>query len=300
MKKVNLLMLSFIFLAACGKDDHDTTNIQTESNAVSNLISVSYRGALAASNADSVAAVFTTDGVVMGTGLPTASGSAQIKSAYESTFGAVAININFKIDEIIVGKNYAFARSTSAGITTVKATGTGQPEENRELFVAQKINGHWKLSRYIYNKMGVLNQATAPAIQENKSFNYSEDDKTAIKTLITGSYAKAINASDAAAAADNYTPDAVLMAPDTPTMKGAASIKSTYQAVFADITLNLAFTIDDVVVDGEYGYVRSHSTGTTLIKASGQTIPSDYREIFVVKKVNDKWKIAWYNYNQPK
>ena len=290
-------MLSVIFLAACSKDDH-TTNIKNESDAVSNLISISYRGALASSNADSVAAIFTTDGVVMGSGLPTASGSAQIKGAYEGTFGAVSININFKIDEIIVGENYAFARSTSAGITTVKENGAPQPEENRELFVAQKVNGKWKLSRYIYNKMGVLSQGTATAIQQNKSINYTEDDKTAIRTLITTSYASALNSSDATAVTGNFTQDGVLMAQDAPTTKGAANIKSAYQSVFGDIELNLTFNIDDVVIDGEYGYVRSHSTGTTLIKANGQTVPASYREIFVVKKVNGNWKIAWYNYNQ--
>ena len=69
--------------------------------------------------------------------------------------------------------------------------------------------------------------------------------------------------------------------------------------MFSAIKLNLTFNIDEIVIDSKYGYVRLHSSGTMLINANGQTVPASYREIFVVKKVNGSWKIAWYEYNQP-
>ncbi len=35
---------------------------------------------------------------------------------------------------------------------TVLANDTSAPEENRELFVFQKKDGVWKISRYMFNK----------------------------------------------------------------------------------------------------------------------------------------------------
>ena len=165
--------------------------------------------------------------------------------------------------------------------------------------MVKRENNDWKIARYIYNKMGVLNQAANTTVIENKSINYTEADQNEISTLITSSYAKAIASSDAQAVTNEFTADGVLLAPDAPTMVGSAAIKSTYESVFGAIQLDLAFTIDEIVIDGEYGYVRSHSAGTTLIRANSQTVPASYREIFAVKKVDGKWKIAWYKYNQP-
>jgi len=59
----------------------------------------------------------------------------------------------FFIDEIVVNGDYAFARTTSQGTTLIHTSGETVAEENRELFVLQKINGQWKISRYMFNKM---------------------------------------------------------------------------------------------------------------------------------------------------
>jgi len=296
-----LVLTTAIALVSCNNDDDDsqTFNTQKEGDAIKNLITTSYGDALKASSSDAVTAAFTSDGVVMGPGSPTAAGAAQLKTTYQNIFGAVGLNLNFKIDEIIVGNNYGFVRSTSAGTATVKANRASAPEENRELFVVKKVNEDWKIARYIYNKMGVLSQANNTVAIQNNSVSYNENDTKEITSLITTTYASAIASADAQAVTNVFTADGVLMAPDAPTMVGNAAIKSTYQSVFSTIGLNLTFTIDEVVIDGEYGYVRSHSAGTVLIRANNQTVPANYREIFVVKKVDGKWKIAWYNYNQP-
>lgn len=290
-----------VSMFSCSLEDHVPGNadLQKESDAVKKQISVSYRDALASSTEGDVAAQFTSDGVVMGPGSPTAEGTAQLTSAYQGIFSAVGLDLNFKIDEIIVGSQYAFARSTSAGTVTVKANGATAPEENRELFVLKKENSQWKIARYIYNKMGTLNQAQTTATIENKSAASTDADKLAINSLVTSTYANAVTASDPAAVSAAFTTDGVLMAPDSPTAIGSAVIKDVYTSVFSAIKLNLTFNIDEIVIDGEYGYVRSHSSGTMLINANGQTVPASYREIFVVKKVNGNWKIAWYEYNQP-
>ena len=76
-----------------------------------------------------------------------------IKTSYEFVFSQIQLNIEFYIDEIVVNNDYAFARTTSKGTTLIHANGETVPEENRELFVLQKANGQWKISRYMFNKM---------------------------------------------------------------------------------------------------------------------------------------------------
>jgi ketosteroid isomerase-like protein len=51
-----------------------------------------------------------------------------------------------------VSGNKAFARSTSKGSFVIKASGQTVADENRELFVFEKVNGQWKIARYMYNK----------------------------------------------------------------------------------------------------------------------------------------------------
>ena len=34
----------------------------------------------------------------------------------------------------------------------IKASGQTVPDENRELFVFEKVDGNWKIARYMYNK----------------------------------------------------------------------------------------------------------------------------------------------------
>jgi uncharacterized protein (TIGR02246 family) len=298
MKNISLLLLAALAAISCNDDDNNNAQSNhSDADAVKELVTVSYRDALAASDPEAVTSVFTADGVVMGAGSPTATGASQLASAYSGIFGAVGLDLNFKIDEIILGNNYAFVRSTSAGTATVNATGDSAPEENRELFVLKKVSSDWKIARYIYNKMGILSQAENTLVTQSTGVAGNAQDAAAISQLITTTYADAIASSNAAAVAAAFTSDGVLMAPDSPTAVGSVALNSAYQAVFSAVALNLAFTIDDVVVDGEYGYVQSHSSGTVTV--GGQELPASYREIFVVKKVAGQWKIAWYNYNQP-
>ncbi len=97
--------------------------------------------------------LYTTDGVFMPTGFPTAVGTEQVRGAYTGVFSSIKLNIEFYIDEIEVDRDHAFARTTSKGTTLIHATGETVPEENRELFVLKRTDGGWKIARYMFNKM---------------------------------------------------------------------------------------------------------------------------------------------------
>lgn len=127
-------------------------NIHEETAAISELL-LAYRDALNTSDVEAILTLYTVDGVFMPTGAPTSIGQEQVKDAYEFVFRNIQLTIEFQIDEIELAGDYAFARTTSRGSTLIHATGATIAEENRELFVLQKVQGQWKIARYMFNKM---------------------------------------------------------------------------------------------------------------------------------------------------
>lgn len=277
-------------------DDCCATTPSADSTAIVNLINGTYRNALAALDTAAVTNAYTADGVVMGPGSPTAVGSEALATTYNAIFSAVKLDLNFHIDEMILGRQYAFVRSVSTGTAT--ANGTSTREDNRELFVVKKENDDWKIARYIYNKQDSYKAAeNTGLVNATADVNGTDADENAVRTLITSSYQTALNASNAADVAKAYEENAVVMGPGAPTVSGNANVEEMYKNLFSFLKPNLTFHIDEVVIDGEYGYVRSHSDGEETV--NGKTSATQYREIFVVHKVNGEWKIAWYEYNQP-
>ncbi|MEY3398534.1 MAG: hypothetical protein RL220_1128 [Bacteroidota bacterium] len=130
----------------------DKMENQMEKTAIEKML-LSYRDALNASDVSKVLPLYTTDGAFMPSAGPTAVGLEQIKGSYEFVFKSIQLNIEFFIDEIEVHGDVAFARTTSKGTTLIHANGQTVPEENRELFVLQKVSGEWKIARYMFNKM---------------------------------------------------------------------------------------------------------------------------------------------------
>ncbi len=161
MKHNLLLTLPIALLLGCQAPvtpTNTTTNTSTsmsksnDQTAIKELL-FGYRDALNASSVDQVLPLYTTDGVFMPTGFPTAVGTEQVRGAYTGVFSSIKLNIEFFIDEIEVDRDHAFARTTSKGTTLIHATGETVPEENRELFVLKRTDGGWMIARYMFNKM---------------------------------------------------------------------------------------------------------------------------------------------------
>ena len=108
-----------------------------------------YEQVLNASDVAGVLKLYTQDGVFMAQHNPSAVGIDAIELAYEAAFKAIDLNVTFEIVEIeIVADDWAFARTNSAGTTTINATGDKIAEGNQELFVFQKTDDEWKIARY--------------------------------------------------------------------------------------------------------------------------------------------------------
>lgn len=313
-KKITLLLSAIIMvslLGACGTKSNSTTadnntnavtNANTSSNksedelAIRNLLT-SYRNALAESSPEQVVKNYTAGGVVMGPGSPTAIGN-ELNPTYAAIFGNVGLNLDFTIANIIIGEKYAFVQSTSDGTALINATGETAPEQNRELFVMEKENDEWKIARYMYNKMDVLKAADTTKITENTSSGSTSEDEKQVKELIATTYRNALADSNADAITAAFTSDGVVMPPEGATYRGAEAVKNNYEGIFSAVKLDLQFDIDEIVLDGDYGFVRSTSDGTATVLAAGESAPEVNRELWVVHKDNGQWKIAFYMYNK--
>src|SRR5882757_4170026 len=124
-------------------------------------------------------------------------------------------------------------------------------------------------------------------------------EKSAIEKLIF-SYQDALNASDVSKVIELYTKNGVLMPNSATTANGAGQVKGTYQYVFDNFSYTLQFSIIEIEVSGNYAFARSTSKGSVAIKASGETVPDENKELFVLEKEDGKWKIARYMYNKSK
>jgi len=124
-------------------------------------------------------------------------------------------------------------------------------------------------------------------------------EKQKIENLLF-TYRDALNASDVSKVLPLYTEDGIFMPSGAPTSIGTEQIKGAYEFVFSNIQLSIEFYIDEIIVNGEYAFARTTSKGSTLIHATGETIPEENRELFVLQKENGSWKIDRYMFNKMK
>ncbi len=121
-------------------------------------------------------------------------------------------------------------------------------------------------------------------------------DEQQIRGLLT-TYANALKTGDVELATSIYADDAVVMGNEMPTNQGA-EIRRSFETNFELIRLDVEFTLDGLVVDGNvaYGYTRSEGTITKL--ATDDTVPSSARELLVFTRQSGEWKIARYMFNR--
>ncbi len=133
------------------QNQNSTVMQKQEKEKIETLLS-EYKKSLNTSDAKLAQSLYTKDGIFMPTEAPSAIGSENILKSYDYIFSQIQLNIEFFIEEIEVENNFAFATTRSEGTTLIRATGDTIPEANRELFIFEKVDGDWKISRYMFNK----------------------------------------------------------------------------------------------------------------------------------------------------
>lgn len=161
MKKLVIIALVIAAMTSCAEkentesDTNTTENIETmekqEKQLIENLLG-EYEKSLNTSDAKLAQSLYTKDGIFMPTEAPSGIGAQGILKSYEHVFSQIQLKIEFFIEEIQVEGNMAFAVTSSKGTSFIHATSDTIPEANRELFVFEKVDGNWKIARYMFNK----------------------------------------------------------------------------------------------------------------------------------------------------
>jgi uncharacterized protein (TIGR02246 family) len=118
-----------------------------------------------------------------------------------------------------------------------------------------------------------------------------------LRTLLAA-YETALNAGDAGRIEQLYAEDGVFMPAGFPTASGRKAVRGAYDGVFANIKINIHFTIDELTVKGDVAFARTHSAGTATAVATGASGPETNRELFVFARGAAGWKIARYMFNK--
>jgi uncharacterized protein (TIGR02246 family) len=163
MKTIILTTFTIALLLSCTQNENkikSDNTILTENKEIMDKVEKkkikellnTYQKSLNDSDAKMAQSLYTKDGVFMPTEAPSGIGSEGILKSYEFVFSQIQLNIEFQIEEIEVEGNMAFAVTSSKGTVKVNANGIEAPEANRELFVFVKVDGEWKIARYMFNK----------------------------------------------------------------------------------------------------------------------------------------------------
>jgi len=147
--RFSALLLPFALLASIPVA---TAGAQNKAEKQLHALLASYETSLNAGDAGRIEQLYTEDGVFMPAGFPTAVGRSAVRGAYDGVFKNIRIAIHFTVDELKVNGDVAYARTHSAGTSTVVATGASGPEVNRELFIFTRGKDGWKIARYLFNK----------------------------------------------------------------------------------------------------------------------------------------------------
>lgn len=110
-----------------------------------------YERALTNAQVDAVMQLYSRDPVFMPEFAPAAVGRKAVEEAYVWLFDTLKLNGLFHIHEVDVTGDLAWARTTSTGRFTVRATGVEAEVGNNEFFVFRREQGSWKIHRYMFN-----------------------------------------------------------------------------------------------------------------------------------------------------
>ncbi len=161
MKKLVVSTLALLLMMSNSGKKNEQSNqefnqkakvMQNEEKQKIEILLSDYQKSLNNSDAELAQSLYTKEGIFMPAEAPSGKGAEGILKSYEYVFSQIHLQIEFFIEEIVVEGNMAFAVTSSKGTVKILANGVVAPEANRELFVFEKVDGEWKIARYMFNK----------------------------------------------------------------------------------------------------------------------------------------------------
>ncbi len=128
-----------------------------------------------------------------------------------------------------------------------------------------------------------------------------EADAAAIRQLQEEAI-RTFNASDIPGLLALYAEDAVRMPPNQPAARGKQAIEEQYRELFNRFSCQLAAAPEEIVVTGDWAFVRGSYSLRLTPKAGGEPVPDEgkYLDIYQ-KQPNEVWRLdsRMWNSNKP-
>jgi uncharacterized protein (TIGR02246 family) len=114
-------------------------------------------------------------------------------------------------------------------------------------------------------------------------------------------YIRAYSAGNAAGIARVFSPDCILLAPDTPIARGQAGVQAFYEGQFSQMTpSSLTITPEEEVMMGDWGYSAGSFVASVTLKANGAQLDVEGKYLnFVKKQADGSWALHRHTWNAP-
>jgi len=88
-----------------------------------------------------------------------------------------------------------------------------------------------------------------------------------------------------------YTEDAILIPSDRSDVVGLNAIAENYRNIFANSTLQLKATANEIIESGDLTIIRGNTTGNVISKKDSSSVTVNDKFLMMLKKQSGKWKI---------
>lgn len=142
---------------------------------------------------------------------------------------------------------------------------------------------------------------TLAAPNSGESFTFSLDPTISVQQHaaydVVHRYEQLLNAGDTAGIVDLFSSDGVAEWNDKPTFATRQEMIEAYNALFKTAKFSTIFGYAGIDVAGDTAVVRTfHHKGATILEGGKEFVDLN-REVFVLRKVGNEWKIKLYIFN---
>jgi ketosteroid isomerase-like protein len=125
-----------------------------------------------------------------------------------------------------------------------------------------------------------------------------QDHTQAIRNTLTD-YAKTLSAADKAAIPGFYTNDGKFMPEGYKTLNSVDLLK-TNTGFLKNYNFKIEYSIQDITIDKQLAFVLADAKTSQKDPETGMVFVTKSRDFFVLKKIDEKWKIYRYLFNNVK
>ena len=133
-----------------------------------------------------------------------------------------------------------------------------------------------------------------------ENFQFSPDSISAQQHAVydvVHRYQQLLNAGDTAGIVDLFAPDGIAEWNDKPTFATRQEKIAAYDALFKIAKFSTVFGYAGIDVAGDTAVVRTfHHNGATILEG-GKEVVDFNREVFILRKLGNEWKIKLYIFN---